>query len=158
MGKEMIFVVVFAFLGSGCASREKTVALGVSLGVVVGGANGAALFPINTGKGMVKGAVIGGFAGGIVGWMIHKGLKKRDEKIRRKTLLDMNRHEVINPPDGTSGGNPALTKPFVEVDFVEPRIERGKFIEGHRVWKISEKSQWVFPQNIDRKGEEKDGE
>ena len=150
MNKPFFLTVLIVSTAVGCASRERSVAAGVTLGATAGGIHGAALYPINTKKGITLGAFMGGITGGIIGWMIKKGLEKRDEKIRREMLFNFQRHGITNPSLEKSI-RPGLSKPSVDVDFVEPRIEGENYIEGHRVWKISEESQWVFPDQIQKK-------
>ena len=143
---SLIIITIFC---SGCASTGKSIALSSATGAAVGAANGAVLFPVNTKKGVLKGALIGSVAGGILGWLTHGWFEKRDAKIRRDTILGLNRSDVLNTPWNTDT-TPAITKPIIEGRWVEPKVEGKKLIEGHKEWKISEESQWVFPQEMER--------
>ena len=150
-----ILFIPMAFLLANCASTGKSIALGSATGAVAGTVNGVALFPINTKKGMVKGALIGGVAGGLLGWFVHGWLEKRNAKIRRDTILGITQSDVLNAPWDKENPSLAITKPIVEGRWVEPKIKGKKLIEGHKEWRISEDSRWVFPQDIkENNGEE----
>ena len=150
MKKTFFLILIFFILFSGCASTGKSVALGAASGAIGGSANGALLFPINRSKGVLRGALIGGVIGGIMGFATHKYLEDRDKTVRRNTILNLTSHDVLNAPvriNARKGGTPGLTKPIVEMEWVEPTIEGKKWIEGHKVWSISEEPQWVYPQD-----------
>ena len=56
---------------------------------------------------VLKGAVIGGIVGGIASYAIHGSLESRDAKIRRDTLLNLEKYDVLGregiaPPDTSS--------------------------------------------------------
>ena len=141
--------IVIPIFCSGCASTGRSVVLGSVVGATAGAVNGATLFPVNTKKGVVRGALIGGVAGGLFGWFTHEWLEKRDANIQRDTILNLNRNDVLNTPWNTEI-SPSITKPIIEGRWVEPKVEGKKLIEGHKEWKISEESQWVFPQEMER--------
>ena len=136
---------------------EKSISLGSAAGAVAGGINGALLLPTNTKKGIAKGALIGGVIGGLLGYSGHKHLEKRRQQTRRETLLNLNRHGVLNPPPKRKKDDPWLTRSVVGLDWVEPRIHENKFVEGHKVWKILELPQWIHPQEIKQKRRSKNG-
>jgi hypothetical protein len=61
-------------------------------------------------------AAIGAVVGGLSAYLIHKGVEKREEKVRRETLLNLDKFDVSTPPkSGTvsipAGGGHYLTKP-----------------------------------------------
>ena len=91
----MQYVFIILLLTS-CASTQRTIALSALAGAGAGAINGVALYPINTKKGMLGGALIGATVGGLGGWLIHRSLENRDKKIRRETILNLTRHDVLN--------------------------------------------------------------
>ena len=94
------------------------------------------------------GAAIGALVGGVSAYLIHKGIEQREEKIRRETLLNLEKFDVSTPSkSGTvsipAGGGHYLTKPVVDMDWIETQVQGDKLIEGHRVWRIIEKPKWI---------------
>ncbi len=85
---------------SGCSTLRESLILGAGTGVVAGGIAG------NQTKGdksenVIAGAVIGGVALGLVSYAIHGSLEKRDARVRRETLMNLEQYEVL----GFEGAN-----------------------------------------------------
>ena len=117
--------------------------LGIGTGAIVG-ATVAPSGQSDTGSGAAVGAAIGGLSA----YLIHKGIEKREEKIRRDTLLNLEKFDVSAPmKPGTvsipAGGGHYLTKPAVDMEWIDTQVQGDKLIEGHRVWKIIEKPRWI---------------
>lgn len=79
---------------NGCASLKDSLILGASSGAVVGGAIGNQNSSDRS-EGTIKGAVIGGVVGGLASYLIHGSLEKRDANVRRETLMNLERYEVL---------------------------------------------------------------
>lgn len=135
------------FLLSGCSTMSNSIMLGVGSGAAVGAIAGN-----QSGGGSDRassGAAIGAAVGALSAYLIHKGLEKRDEKLRRETLLNLERYDVSAPsrslPSSAypAGGGHLLTKPSVDVEWIETKVDGDKLIEGHRVWRIIEKPKWI---------------
>ena len=90
----LFFLVGLCF---GCSSIEKSVLLGVGTGLVLGSANGAVMQSENRGHIIAQGALIGGVVGGIVSYFTHNALEQRDEKVRRETLFNLEKFNVLTP-------------------------------------------------------------
>lgn len=126
--------------------------LGIGSGAAVG-AMIAQQKQSDAGKAAGTGAVIGG----ISAYLIHKGIKKREEKIRRETLLNLDKFDVSTPPkpspnsNSESGGH-FLTKPVVDMEWIETQVHGDRLIEGHRVWKIIEKPKWIPSSDSSKEG------
>jgi len=124
------------------------------LGIGTGSATGAVI--TQNGQGDVgTGAAVGAVIGGLSAYFIHKSAENREEKTRRETLLNLEKFDVSAPPkSGTvsipTGGGHYLTKPVVDMEWIETQVQGDKLIEGHRVWKIIEKPKWI-PTNTDEK-------
>lgn len=141
------FLVSVSLIFSSCASMSDSLILGIGSGAAAGGAlahNGSG----DAGTGAAVGAAIGGLAA----YLIHKGVEKREEKVRRETLLNLEKFDVSAPQKtGTvsipAGGGHFLTKPVVDMEWIETQVQGDKLVEGHRVWKIIEKPKWIPTQN-----------
>jgi len=128
------------------------------LGIGSGAAVGAAISPQEQ-HDRGKNAAIGAAVGGLSAYLIHKGIKKREEKIRRETLLNLDKFDVSKPTTTnptsipTSGGH-FLTKPVVDMEWIETQAQGERLIEGHRVWKIIEKPKWIPSSESDKGGKQ----
>lgn len=138
----MLFSLLSLVLSS-CASMSDSLVLGIGTGAIVGAAiaqNGQS----DTGSG----AAIGVALGGLSAYLIHKGVERREERIRRDTLLNLEKFDVSAPmKPGTvsipTGGGHYLTKPAVDMEWIDTQVQGDKLIEGHRVWRIIEKPKWI---------------
>jgi hypothetical protein len=79
---------------NGCASLKNSLILGAGSGAVIGGAIGNQNSSDRS-EGTIKGAVIGGVLGGLTSYLIHGSLEKRDANVRRETLMNLERYEVL---------------------------------------------------------------
>ena len=117
------------------------------LGIGTGSATGAVITQNGLGD-VGTGAAIGAVIGGLSAYFIHKNVEKREEKTRRETLLNLEKFDVSAPPKSgtvsvpTEGGH-YLTKPVIDMEWIETQVQGDKLIEGHRVWKIIEKPKWI---------------
>ncbi len=81
-------------ISTGCATLRDSLVLGAGTGVVLGGIAG------NQSEGdrsenVLKGAVIGGFVLGMASYLIHGSLERRDARVRRETLMNLEHYEVL---------------------------------------------------------------
>ncbi len=95
------FALSSALLLGGCASTKGSVLLGGLTGATVGAGTGAALAPRKKGKVALKGALIGGALGLAASYFAHQALEKRDRRVRRELLFNLENFGV----DGLSGQN-----------------------------------------------------
>ena len=142
MRVQIILVVMIA---SGCASMPKSITLGVGTGAALGTAGGFIYEDENKKQNATKGAMVGAAVGGITSYLLHKGVKKREARIRRDTIFNLDRHGVSTPPGFKVNRNHDLSLPIVESEIVDERISKdGKhLIESHRVWKVKEDSRFT---------------
>ena len=68
--------------------------MGAGTGVVVGGIAGNQ-FDGDRGENAIKGAVIGGVIGGLASYIIHGSLESRDDRVRKDTLLNLEKFDVM---------------------------------------------------------------
>ena len=141
------FILLNSILLSGCSTPSDS----IILGSLSGAGAGAAIGSIGEGQSerTFTGAAIGAAVGGLGAFLIHKGLEKREDRLRRETLLNLEKYEVsvpqgaLNSVSIPAGDGHALTRPVVDVQWIETNIEGDKLIEGHRIWRITEKSKWL---------------
>ena len=142
--KHVALFTAILLLSSSCSSTRKSIALGLATGAGTGAAIGAMSSP--HGKGAMTGLAIGALVGGITSYFIDKGLKYRDQTVRRDTLFNLEKHGVFGseissrPKSSTPYG---VTPAVVDEQYVETHVQDGtKLIEGHKIWTIQENAHW----------------
>lgn len=144
--KSWLFIASLSSLSlilTSCATMSDSLILGIGSGAAAGA------IISHQGQGdQGTGAVIGAVVGGLSAYLIHKGVEKHEEKVRRETLLNLDKFDVSTPPkSGTvsipAGGGHYLTKPVVDMEWIDTQVQGDKLVEGHRVWKIIEKPKWI---------------
>lgn len=90
-------VLVSSLLLVGCSSVHRSLAVGIGSGLVLGAANGAIIQSEHRGHMMIQSALIGGALGGLVSYFVHNGVEKRDDRIRRETLFNLEKFNVLTP-------------------------------------------------------------
>ena len=97
--KNLFLVFVLGMLLFNCSSVERSVGMGAIGGAAGGSLGGAYVGGKPYGKSFAKkGLVWGSLTGALTGYFIHQGLEKRDAKVRRETLLNLKKFDVINLP------------------------------------------------------------
>ena len=144
--KKKILCTVLPVLLCGCSTATRTSFAGAAVGAATAAAAGATAVRTGKKKNAARWAAIGVLLGAAAGWSIHGRLEKRDERTRRELLANLDRIGIKGGllTNGTEGGeNPSLTKPVVDSEWVETKVEGNRLIEAHRVWSIKENSRWV---------------
>jgi uncharacterized membrane protein len=93
------FISVLVF--TSCASLRESLILGAGTGAVVGGVTGGQVNG-NKSENAIAGAVIGGVVGGLASYIIHGSLESRDARVRKDTLLNLEKYDVLGR-DGVAG-------------------------------------------------------
>lgn len=139
-------LILVVLMGSmvGCATMKQSLIVGASSGAATGAMAGSTIADKNKGQASLQGALIGGAIGGIASYFIHGHLDKRDDRVRRETLFNLEKFNVSTPASfsGASGG-PGVAAPRVEMQWVDTQVQGKKLIEGHRVWIMTEDAQWI---------------
>lgn len=144
-------LLTISFFLCSCASMSSSLILGIGTGSVTG-----AVITQNGQADVGTGAAVGAVIGGLSAYFIHKNVEKREEKTRRDTLLNLEKFDVSTPSKSgtvsvpTEGGH-YLTKPVVDMEWIEAQVQGDKLIEGHRVWKIIEKPKWIPTREDEKK-------
>lgn len=77
--------------------------LGAGSGAALGGIFGSQLQGERS-ENAIKGAVLGGVVGGFASYVIHHSLESRDARVRKETLLNLEKYDVLGR-DGIRAGD-----------------------------------------------------
>jgi len=92
----------------------------------------------------------GALAGAIIGltssYFIHESLEKRDSRIRRETLLNLDRFNVSHPTTDLEDDNYFVSSPRVETQCFDSDIKGNKLIEAHCESVIVDRPEWIKKQ------------
>lgn len=145
-----LLIVIMMFGTVSCSTMRNSLLTGAGAGAALGAAGGAVTSSKDKGKAAATGALFGAVIGGISSYFIHKGVKKREDKVRRETLFNLGRNNVSMPsgysPHGGYGHG--VSMPMVESEWIETEVKGKKLIEGHRIWMITEDAQWVPSKKV----------
>ena len=150
---KLFLVILTGVLATSCASVGKSILLGTATGGVAGAISGVYWGVEDREKYAMQAALFTGLAGGITAYFVHKGLEKRDERTRQETLFNLDKFGLEGETQKLhSIHNPVLMAPKIESRWIETQAQGKKLIEGHRVWVITEDSQWPENQQL-KKGD-----
>lgn len=132
-------LVLSAILSASCATLQKSVLTGSS----VGAGAGIVASTVITGGGVLKGALIGALVGGVSGHLIHRFLQKRDSDTRQQTLLNLDKFSVSAPTArGRGTQNFQLSAPDVDKECFDWEVRGNQLVQQHCVWTIRGKASW----------------
>ena len=140
--------ILISYVVTGCSTLSDSLIVGVGTGAATG-AVVASNMNGGSSEHALTGAAIGAAVGALGSYLIHGGLQKRDDRVRRETLLNLERYDVSgSPPQSiapmqSGSATHMLTKPTVDVEWVDTRVDGGKLIEGHRVWRVTDTPKWI---------------
>ena len=132
-------LVLSAISASSCATLQKSVLTGSS----VGAGAGIVASTVITGGGALKGALIGGLVGGVSGHLIHRFLQRRDSDTRKQTLLNLDKFSVSAPTARGHGTQDfRLSAPDVDKECFDWEVRGNKLVQQHCVWTIRGNATW----------------
>ena len=132
-------LILIAISASSCATLQKSVVTGSSVGVGVG----VVASTVITGGGALKGALIGGVIGGVGSYLIHRILQKRDSDTRQQTLLNLDKFSVSAPTDRGRGTQDfRLSAPDVDQECFDWEVRGNQLVQQHCVWTIRGNATW----------------
>ncbi len=153
LGNKLVWIVVIPMMG--CTTMKES----LLLGAVSGGATGAAINN-SVDRDNPNAATNGALAGVVVGlaasYFIHEGLEKRDSRVRRETLLNLDKFNVSHPAVQESDEDFYVTAPKVETQCFDSDVRGNKLIEAHCESVIVDRPEWVKRQkkgNQNKRGE-----
>lgn len=140
LGNKLVWIVVIPMMG--CTTMKES----LLLGAVSGGATGAAISN-SVDRDNPNAATNGALAGVVVGlaasYFIHEGLEKRDSRVRRETLLNLDKFNVSHPAVQESDEDFYVTAPKVETQCFDSDVRGNKLIEAHCESVIVDRPEWV---------------
>lgn len=132
-------LILIAISASSCATLQKSVVTGSS----VGAGAGIVASTVLTGGGALKGALVGGLVGGISGHLFHRFLQKRDSDTRKQTLLNLDKFSVSAPTArGNNTQNFRLSAPDVDKECFDWEVRGNQLVQQHCVWTIRGNATW----------------
>lgn len=134
--KLMTSFMLSALLFSGCATSEKSILLGSSIGLAVGGGIGS---NAKGSEGAAVGALIGAGLGGLLGYQGYKDKIKKSQNLPENFQLAP---FAVGSAPNSETNRPRLKPAQVKVRFVEDQIKDGTFIPAHFEYEISEPAKW----------------
>jgi hypothetical protein len=113
--------------------------MGIGAGAV-GGAITAVSMNREENKVTMKGAAIGALVGGVAGYVLHRIIDNKEDKVRRETLFNLESHGIAANFNSAKMKkfNTFMTSPEVREDYIETHtINDGRrLIQGHKTWTI----------------------
>lgn len=128
MKPNILIILIFPLIMSGCASMEKSMILGAGVGGAFGG--GVGNLASQNVEGTLLGLGIGAIVGGAIGYLGHTDKEEKE----RLTKLGIKKEKEPKAP--------SLTSPEVRRVWVPERIDGDKFVEGHYMYVIEHNSVW----------------
>lgn len=143
--KKICSVLITTLFLCSCSTMKGSLMTGIGTGAALGAGGGAVTGSKNKGKSAATGALIGAAVGGLTSYFFHKHQKKKEDRVRRETLFNLDKHNVSMPRGYTAqhGVGHGVTMPVVESEWVETQVKGKKLVEGHRIWIITEDAQWL---------------
>lgn len=123
---------------TGCATQNKSTALGGLIGATGGAAIGGIADPGKNGeyrtRNVIIGATIGTMGGLVAGSLLHDQIMQRESESYAKGRA--------SAPQIPLGAIPSLRNPKVESRWIEGRVIGNRYIEGHFEHLITEPTRW----------------
>jgi malic enzyme len=136
--RQLTAIVMTAVLMSACATKEKSIGLGSSLGAGMGAALGGIMSPGKNGQYRTRNVIVGATVGAIAGGFTGSSLHDQKEQEKEIALLKSQSKAASRSP-----AVPELQQPKVEAYWVESKAVGNKWIEGHYEYVISEPTRWA---------------
>jgi len=129
----------------GCTTMKESLLLGTLTGALTGAVINKTVDRDNsnaTNNGALAGAIIGLASS----YFIHEGIEKRDSRIRRETLLNLDRFNVSHPKSELEDEDYFVSSPRIETQCFDSDIKGNKLIEAHCESVIVDRPEWIKKQ------------
>jgi hypothetical protein len=127
-------------LAEGCATKEKTVALGGGIGATGGAVLGSIADPGRNGEFRTRNVVVGAALGAMTGLIAGSVIGDRQEQERKKGF------EEGKSAAPTPGEPPKIKNAVVETLWIKGHRSGNRFVEGHFEYVIREPARWEDDQ------------
>lgn len=134
---------------NGCASMKGTIFAGTTTGAATGFLVGPT-FNRESRDARLTGALIGAVVGGVSGYFLHKTLEDRDSKIRKETLFNLDKYNVLRP-NSDLDYDYGIAAPGVETECFDTEIKGDKLVQAHCESRIIGTPEWVKQSGSKRK-------
>lgn len=125
----------------GCATMKESLLLGTAAGGIAGAVINNSVDRDNS-KAATNGVIAGAIIGIAASYFIHDGLEQRDSRVRRETLLNLDRFNVSRPKTQNEDDF-FVTEPRVETQCFDADVRGNKMIEAHCESVIVDRPEWV---------------
>ena len=126
----------------GCTTMKESLLLGTLSGATVG-----AIVNSNMDRDHENSSQNGALVGAIIGltssYFIHESLEKRNSRIRRETLLNLDRFNVSHPKVDSEDDDFYVSSPKVETQCFDSDVRGNKLIEAHCESVIIDRPEWI---------------
>lgn len=129
----------------GCTTMKESLLLGTLTGALTGAVINNTVDRDNS-NAANNGALVGAIIGLTSSYFIHESLEKRDSRIRRETLLNLDRFNVSHPTTDLEDDNYFVSSPRVETQCFDSDIKGNKLIEAHCESVIVDRPEWIKKQ------------
>lgn len=140
LGNKLVWIVVIPMMG--CTTMKESLLLGGVSGAATGAAINNSVDRDNP-NAATNGALAGVVVGLAASYFIHEGLEKRDSRVRRETLLNLDKFNVSHPAVQESDEDFYVTAPKVETQCFDSDVRGNKLIEAHCESVIVDRPEWV---------------
>ncbi len=123
---------------SGCATANKSAALGGLVGASTGAALGGIADPGRNGEVRTRNVIVGGALGGMAGLIVGSVIHDEMESKKKEAFLKGR----ASAPQAPAGAMPSLRNPKVESRWIEGRVIGNRYVDGHFEYIISEPARW----------------
>lgn len=137
---KILWVVVIPMMG--CTTMKESLLLGAVSGAATGAAINNSVDRANP-NAATNGALAGAVVGLAASYFIHDGLEKRDSRVRRETLLNLDKFNVSRPTVQEVEDDFYITAPRVETQCFDSDVRGNKLIEAHCESVIVDRPEWV---------------
>lgn len=141
--KLIILMLSFALTSvmlSGCATQNKSLALGGAIGAGTGAIIGGIADPGKDGQFRTRNVIIGSSFGAIAG-MAGGAVIHSNSEDKKKEAYEQGKSEATKKLQ-TSSTMPNLKNPKVEARWIDGKISGNRYIEGHFEYVIMEPARW----------------